>query len=828
METQNAQMPGNEGNSKGRENEKARKKDPTKRRSKSTVTTPEIEFPAVSALDRDAAIELLRSRRPPPRSTRNVRNVLQQLVGAPQKSGIPCGQCECCKSLLSYVTVLRNFMDHVVSGMSEGTPMEIRPQCAMCSVHPVEHVVFPQKSKASLAKEVALSTQNVETVKLKETADLSQFTKLSLNDDPPPSSGKIHISSSKQRQNLESPLPQAFSQNREPRSQRDSNLVLQLGDSVSSLPIVTNDFSPESETSSLTSSTVGRNSLPPTLNGYSLLTSPTVTERASSVTFPTPTGPSAATSPVAAADSLQTIPVTPQHSPRPVPTASYESSVTSLVTRDPKSAFGNVAHHSAPTSPVALHHSSGPFMTVTHHPPPNVPFFEISHESSAKSHISHASLEEKDSDADSREPKAIPSDLRFESIPWTTYRSDYQNSEETKLDVAKNPDDNEDDEEKTEAFITLAWDNLSALSCLVLGNSLVLSETTKTLVVLVTDSVTLQMRTVLSTVFDYVQSVDKTSQGYTALSLLEEPEIGFTFTKMLLWGLEKFSKGVFLDPNTLVVQNCDELFEREELSAASDIGWPDCFNTDVFVFTPSLETFWRLANYAEKQSHYDGGDQALMNSYFNNWCRDISKKLPFIYNLRANVSYTYKPAFKRFGNQVKVVNFFGSYKPIDVKFHSRTGQMAADANVHPTFAQFVYYWLEIFVKRVAPLLPMDAQDFLIAREYTCARDLLQFFPSPLHGRETLPTPPSFRIYPSGSFEKSTGGSDSSLEEEESSQEELLEALKDSSEGLPGTQMGSYEDMKTWEQGQMDYLGQHKSDTILARLDYFIQGKQDKA
>jgi hypothetical protein len=39
------------------------------------------------------------------------------------------------------------------------------------------------------------------------------------------------------------------------------------------------------------------------------------------------------------------------------------------------------------------------------------------------------------------------------------------------------------------------------------------------------------------------------------------------------------------------LRNCDELFDRDEFSAAPDAGWPDCFNSGVFVFKPSIETF---------------------------------------------------------------------------------------------------------------------------------------------------------------------------------------------------------------------------------------------
>lgn len=55
-----------------------------------------------------------------------------------------------------------------------------------------------------------------------------------------------------------------------------------------------------------------------------------------------------------------------------------------------------------------------------------------------------------------------------------------------------------------------------------------------------------------------------------------------------------------------VLQNCDELSEREELSAAPDVGWPDCFNSGVFVFKPSLDTFKSLMDFALQFGSFDG------------------------------------------------------------------------------------------------------------------------------------------------------------------------------------------------------------------------------
>lgn len=55
-----------------------------------------------------------------------------------------------------------------------------------------------------------------------------------------------------------------------------------------------------------------------------------------------------------------------------------------------------------------------------------------------------------------------------------------------------------------------------------------------------------------------------------------------------------------------VLSNVDELFEREELSAAPDPGWPDCFNSGVFVFRPSIDTYGRILQLCSESGSFDG------------------------------------------------------------------------------------------------------------------------------------------------------------------------------------------------------------------------------
>ena len=96
------------------------------------------------------------------------------------------------------------------------------------------------------------------------------------------------------------------------------------------------------------------------------------------------------------------------------------------------------------------------------------------------------------------------------------------------------------------------------------------------------------------------------SEDTERLALLTRPELGVTFSKLHAWRLTQYDKCVFLDADTLVLENLDELFDREELSAAPDIGWPDCFNSGVFVFEPLLETFTNLLEMARQTGSFDG------------------------------------------------------------------------------------------------------------------------------------------------------------------------------------------------------------------------------
>uniref|UniRef100_A0A4W4FSH4 glycogenin glucosyltransferase n=1 Tax=Electrophorus electricus TaxID=8005 RepID=A0A4W4FSH4_ELEEL len=245
-----------------------------------------------------------------------------------------------------------------------------------------------------------------------------------------------------------------------------------------------------------------------------------------------------------------------------------------------------------------------------------------------------------------------------------------------------------------EAFVTLATNVGYCMGSLVVGKCLRRYGTTRKLVVMVSPNISAATRLSLEDVFDEVVVVDVLdSRDRAHLLCLGRPDLGITFTKLHCWTLTQYSKCVFLDADTLVLGNVDELFEREELSAAPDAGWPDCFNSGVFVFVPSLATHTQLLEQAHLHGSFDGGDQGLLNSFFSDWAiKDISKHLPFIYNLSANMLYTYLPAFCKYGHQAKIVHFLGKTKPWHLGYNQQPTSGLPSWNSNRNLQRYVNLW----------------------------------------------------------------------------------------------------------------------------------------
>lgn len=396
-----------------------------------------------------------------------------------------------------------------------------------------------------------------------------------------------------------------------------------------------------------------------------------------------------------------------------------------------------------------------------------------------------------------------------------------------------------------QAFVTLSTDDVYCQGALVLGKSLRNHRTSRKLAILVSPQVTGRMRTVLSSVYDEVVEVNILDSADTVnLALMKRPELGITFTKLHCWTLTQYSKCVFMDADTLVLCNVDELFDREELSAAPDSGWPDCFNSGVFVFRPSLETYQRLLQFAAEHGSFDGGDQGLLNSFFSNWATtDISKHLPFIYNLSSSSVYTYIPAFRQFGSDAKVIHFLGSMKPWSCKYNPQSRSVTDEGtSLGHQQLEFIMLWWETFISNVLPLLaehedtkdadsPQEKHHYggievTIKREDSFSSQsntpvLEAAAPSSLPGSpERTPEQDYAEFHLYEQSEQPTvqrpGLLDAAL-----NLVELAHSASELSIHIKEEEQRTEDERKKWEDGQMDYMGKDSFENIQKRLDRFL-------
>ncbi|KAL1473846.1 hypothetical protein MTO96_038431 [Rhipicephalus appendiculatus] len=360
--------------------------------------------------------------------------------------------------------------------------------------------------------------------------------------------------------------------------------------------------------------------------------------------------------------------------------------------------------------------------------------------------------------------------------------------------------------EPQQSWVTLATDDTYAFGALVLGYSLREARTRYKLTVLITRDVGAVMRHLLAQVFDDIQLVTllrgRDPLGYPCR---EADGVSCSYSKLHVWRLQHLSKGVFLDADTLVVANCDELFQRRELAAAPLRGWPDVFDTGVM-------------RAARESASFDGVDRGILNEVFGErWTKDLELRLPFVYNLQGSAGRPFfDQAFVKFGSSgAKIVHFWGSDKPWTQVYDWSKSQ------VHPSPGcqhrpEHLQMWWDVFGRHVQPKLarhPRSTQRRPIPQT-SRVQAQLERFP---RGRRTSPPPTLPRRRRRCAL--ATGALAS-----------LLSILGDTSianimEGSSRTDVLRHEEDRydAWERGEMDYMGVDAFVHIQRKLDQAIKG-----
>ena len=216
--------------------------------------------------------------------------------------------------------------------------------------------------------------------------------------------------------------------------------------------------------------------------------------------------------------------------------------------------------------------------------------------------------------------------------------------------------------DKREAYVTLLYgDNL--LSVRVLGLSLKLTGTWREMVVLCTDVVSTENHKILEGDGWTVKSIKTTYRLYK--NYLERYK---HYAKLTVWTLTEYRRIVYLDSDTVVYANIDELFHCGKFCAAY---WhSDLFNGGVLVVKPDVLEYRKLISMVGTYPSYDGGQ--FLNYYYHSLLfapmfnaskpddQEEPMRLPAGYNFDVGQYYVYADHTTRF----KVLHHtLGSVKP---------------------------------------------------------------------------------------------------------------------------------------------------------------------
>ncbi|KAL9247998.1 hypothetical protein vseg_021365 [Gypsophila vaccaria] len=161
-----------------------------------------------------------------------------------------------------------------------------------------------------------------------------------------------------------------------------------------------------------------------------------------------------------------------------------------------------------------------------------------------------------------------------------------------------------------EAYVTLLYGDEFVLGVRVLGRSIRDSGSSRDMVVLVSDGVS-----------DFAKLLLQ-ADGWIVemISLLENPNqirptrFWGVYTKLKIFNMTNYKKVVYLDADTIVIQNIDDLFKCGKFCA--NLKHSERLNSGVLVVEPSEALFNDMVKKIKTLPSYTGGDQGFLNSYY--------------------------------------------------------------------------------------------------------------------------------------------------------------------------------------------------------------------
>lgn len=166
---------------------------------------------------------------------------------------------------------------------------------------------------------------------------------------------------------------------------------------------------------------------------------------------------------------------------------------------------------------------------------------------------------------------------------------------------------------ESEAYVTLLYGDEFLLGVRVLGKSIRDTGSKKDMVVLVSDGVS-----------DYAKIL-LLAEGWKVelISLLANPNqvrptrFWGVYTKLKIFNMTKYKKVVYLDADTIVIKNIEDLFQCSKFCA--NLKHSERLNSGVMVVEPSATLFTDMMSKVTSLPSYTGGDQGFLNSYYSDF-----------------------------------------------------------------------------------------------------------------------------------------------------------------------------------------------------------------
>ncbi|KAK4485512.1 hypothetical protein RD792_008154 [Penstemon davidsonii] len=168
-----------------------------------------------------------------------------------------------------------------------------------------------------------------------------------------------------------------------------------------------------------------------------------------------------------------------------------------------------------------------------------------------------------------------------------------------------------------EAYVTILHSSEDYIcGAMALAQSIIQSNSTKDLVLLIDNHISLQSQNHLRASGWKIKRIQRIRSPFSTNGSYNE----WNYSKLRIWQLKEYDKVMFIDSDLIVKRNLDKFFIYPQLTAAGNYQ-KHFFNSGLMLVEPCKCTFDTLMKKRFVVESYNGGDQGFLNEMFSWWHR---------------------------------------------------------------------------------------------------------------------------------------------------------------------------------------------------------------